>query len=74
MGSVLDGDCKVNMGVDDRKRSNIFGVKLFGCFVVKNEAAFIAWLVVVLTHFFCASKIVIYDNLSMFLKNSKVCK
>jgi hypothetical protein len=73
MGSALDGDCVINMGIDDRERTNILGVNFFGCFVVKNES-FLTWLVVVMTAFFVSlSKIVINDDLSSFLENVEVC-
>jgi mannitol-specific phosphotransferase system IIBC component len=55
------------VGVNDRERTDAFGIKLSGSFLVKNEA-FIAWLVIVMTAFFISSsKIVIDDNLSTFL-------
>jgi hypothetical protein len=74
VGSALDGDGTINMGIDDRKGTDVFGVKLFGCFMFKNEA-FIAWLVIVLTVFVaCTSKIIINNNFLTFLKNSKARK
>jgi hypothetical protein len=68
MGSALDGDSRtINMGVNDRERTEVFGIKLFGSFMVKNEA-FITWLVIVMMVFLVGTlKIVIDDNLSTVL-------
>jgi hypothetical protein len=65
MGSVLDGDGSVHMGINYRERTDVFGVKIFCCFMIENEA-FITWLVV--TAFpVCTSKVVINYNLKAFL-------
>jgi hypothetical protein len=59
MGSALDGDGSIHMGIDNRERTNVFGVKLFCCF---------AWLVIVVMVFpVCTSKVVINYILSTFL-------
>jgi hypothetical protein len=67
MGSVLDGDGSVHVGIDNRERTDVFGVKLFCCFMIKNKA-FIAWLVIVVMAFpVCTLNVVINYNLSAFL-------
>jgi hypothetical protein len=65
--SALYSNSTIDVCIDDRVRTYVFGVKLSGSLVVKNEA-FIAWLVVVMTtSYISLSKIVIDNNLSMFL-------
>jgi hypothetical protein len=74
MGGVLDGDSAIDMGIDDAKRTDVFGVKLFGCLFVVHDEAFIAWLIAVVMAFFvCSSKVVINDDMLTFLEDVKIC-
>jgi hypothetical protein len=69
MGCMLNGNSAIDVSVNDPKRTNITGVKLASGFVVKNQALFVTWLLVIVVTAFAISmaKVVIDGKLPALL-------
>ncbi len=68
MRRTLDRHSSVDMGLCDKKWTNMLRVKFFGTFVIEDEA-FVTWLIIMVAAFFVGtSKVIIDDCLTTCLQ------